>query len=165
MQRPRDPDDLRYVPVALGGSGGFSYARKQGKPAPYAFRSLTTTERQMTEHDALSIVATPPTTPDYSPDTVKARARAVVLLAIERMKDKLTDDDNLLTLNELSQATSALGRISGVATDEQKDSTVHIHIVRDEVPAHVTARLLASGEGDSDVDASSHAVNDDETTR
>ena len=165
MQPPRDPNDLRYIPVAEGGTGGFSYRyRTEGKPAPYRFRSLDTQTRQMAENDPLSIVATPEPRhrdADYAPDTVKSRARAVVLLAIERMAEKLGDDANPLTLNELSQAVSSLGRVSGVATDEQKDSTVRIHIVRDELPAHVQARMLSAG----DDDAPSYGVSDDAATR
>lgn len=70
----------------------------------------------------------------YAPETIKTRARAVLLLAVERMSDALTDDANALTLNELSQATNSLGRIAGIA-DEEHTGTVTIRVVRDDAPA------------------------------
>jgi hypothetical protein len=46
------------------------------------------------------------------------------------MSDRICDTDNELTLNELSQATSSLGRISGIG-DEQRDATVTVVVTRD----------------------------------
>lgn len=95
---------------------------------------------------------------DYSPDTVKARARAALLLAITRTHDRLADDANELTLNELSQATNSLGRIAGLADDE-RDGVVTIRVVRDDVPPHGDAppRLLAEVADAQVVDATAVA--------
>lgn len=80
---------------------------------------------------------------DYSPDTVKSRARAALVLAVSRITDKLTDTANELTLNELSQATSSLGRISGIG-DEQRDATVTVVVTRDAPIAMPSNELPAS---------------------
>jgi hypothetical protein len=130
VQPARDANDLRYVPVAYGGTAGFSYAHKRGQVAPYRFRALPQHDRDRAMTDPLSIVATPL---DYTPDTVKSRARALILLAMERVESTLSDDANELRLNELAPTIAALGRISGVAQDETKEGTISIHIVRDRV--------------------------------
>ena len=147
MREKPSVDDIRYWKRSEGGQGFRHPAEPASTPSrQYAAARTYDQHRNLvddpTKQTNVSIVAA---TADYTPDTVKSRARAVMLLAIERMGDKLTNDAQVPTLNELSQSVSALGRVSGVATDEQKDSTVHIHIVRDELPPHVTARMLSSG--------------------
>lgn len=71
---------------------------------------------------------------DYTPDTVRSRARAALVLAIKRASDTLSDEANELKLNELAPTMAALGRISGVAVEEQKTGDIRIHIVRDQPP-------------------------------
>jgi len=81
-------------------------------------------------------------------DTVKGKARAATLLVIERITG-MVQSDNPFTLNELSGSLSALGRVSGIA-DEQRDSTVSIHIVRDEAPPLPTVTATYLGDGTHD---------------
>ena len=88
---------------------------------------------------------------DYTPDTVRSRARAALVLAIQRASDTLADERNELKLNELAPTMAALGRISGVQSEEQKTGDIRIHIVRDAIepasrdalppPAHVSHEL------------------------
>ncbi len=69
----------------------------------------------------------------YSPDTVKSRARATLMLAIERIHNELASD-NEYTLGELSQVAGSLGRVSGIATDEGDRSALTVTIVREKPP-------------------------------
>ena len=98
-------------------------------------------------------------------DTVKGRARAATLLVIERITDMVASD-NPFTLNELSGSLSALGRVSGIA-DEQRDSTVSIHIVRDEPPQlpTVTATYLGDGTHDAEQLGAAQRVSGEEGGR
>lgn len=119
MQPKRDPDDIRYWPQSEGGTG----FNRDGKPR-YQYSAITKKERT----DKLASIVDEAS--KYSPDTVKSRARAALLLAIEQAHTKLSED-NTLTLNEISQSVNSLGRISGLA-DEEKEGIVTIRVVRDD---------------------------------
>jgi hypothetical protein len=129
MHRKRDDTDPRFIAARLGGKGGFSYYAKAGTRAPYAFTTVIPRKEQA----HLSIDAE--LAKAYTPDAIKGRARAVLALAMERVETALADRDNELRLNELAPTMAALGRISGIQTDDTKDSTIAIHIVRDTPPA------------------------------
>lgn len=134
MQPPRDNDDVRYWPRAEGGTG---FPRTTDAPSRQ-YSALRTYDH----HGNLTSDATPHVTPDtvtsmvaarpdYSPDTVKSRARAALVLAMQRVTATLADETNELKLTELSPVIASLGRISGVQDDEGKDTSVTIRIVRD----------------------------------
>ncbi len=148
MQPKRDPDDIRYWTQREGGTG---FHRGPGLPrAQYsALRERDQHRNLVTDHTPTSIVDTPQ---DYTPDTVRSRARAALVLAIQRASDTLSDDRNELKLNELAPTMAALGRISGVQLDDAKDSAVTIRIIRDPLPAQAEARLLPPATPYNEVD-------------
>ena len=165
MQPARDATDPRFIPARLGGHGGFSYYRKAGIRAPYAYTAII----PKAEQPALSIDAE--LAKAYTPDALRARARAVLALAMERVESTLSDTANELKLNELAPTMAALGRISGVQLEEQKTGDIRIHIVRDALPMpdHATPRALHEVSPSKDMghneitniaspDASGHAV-------
>lgn len=136
MQPQRDPEDVRYWPQKDGGTG---FHRGPGNPR-YQYSALRDRDQHrnlVTDHTVTlpSIVAMSADVPqDYTPDTVRSRARAALVLAIKRASDTLSDEANELKLNELAPTMAALGRISGVAVEEQKTGDIRIHIVRDQPP-------------------------------
>ena len=147
-QPKRDPADVRYWTQREGGTG---FARNATPRYQYAAlrtydanRHLVTDDTALSSMDVTGQQVTDPRLADYSPDTIRSRARATLLLALQRVSDKLSDPETDITLNELSQSVSALGRISGVQADDVKTGDVRIHIVRDALPSHVQARLIAS---------------------
>lgn len=72
---------------------------------------------------------------DYSPDTVRSRARATLLLAVQRIDDKLSSDDAAtLSMSELNGAVGALGKVAGLAT-EGDGGKVTVTVVRVDAPA------------------------------
>ena len=128
-QPTRDPEDTRFWPLAEGGTGfgeHASQAKRFSALTDDANRHGARTRRTMALPSIVAQAA--------DADTVKGKARAATLLVIERITEMVASD-NPFTLNELSGSLSALGRVSGIA-DEQRDSTVSIHIVRDEPPRY-----------------------------
>lgn len=83
---------------------------------------------------------------DYTPDTVRSRARAALLLAVNRLHDAVASEDNALAINELTQIAGTLGRISGVQTTtmEVTGSVAHMHLdALREITQRATARIVA----------------------
>ena len=67
--------------------------------------------------------------PSRTPEAVRIAARTALLLAVHRMENVLADDGNVLTLNELSQAASSLGRIA-LPQGDAASGPVTITVVR-----------------------------------
>jgi hypothetical protein len=78
-----------------------------------------------------------------TPEAVRQRARTVLLLAVEKIQDRL-ESANEHTLNELAGVTSSLGRISGVQQDDAKVGDVTIRIIRDALPDQHTYSSVAT---------------------
>lgn len=142
-QPTRDPEDTRYWPLAEGGTGFGEHASQARR-----FSALTSGDNQGAR--ARRTMSVPSIVAAADADTVKGKARAATLLVIERITD-MVSSDNPFTLNELSGSLSALGRVSGIA-DEQRDSTVSIHIVRDEPPQLPTVTATYLGDGTHDAE-------------
>lgn len=128
MRPPRDPNDTRYWSLAHGGSGnGFTGKDRRDHPArfsaatPHANASRTRRQMSTPSVDALH--------PSRTPEAVRIAARTALLLAVHRMENVLADDDNPLTLNELSQAASSLGRIA-LPQGDAASGPVTITVVR-----------------------------------
>ncbi len=147
MHRKRDPNDVRFWPRSEGGQG-FRHPNDTSPSRQYSALRTRDPHGNLLTDDSASVTAQTVTSMvDYAPETVRSRARAALLLAIARASDTLSDRANELKLTELAPTMAALGRISGVQSDDTKDSTVSIHIVRDTPPQLPTpptaiARLL-----------------------
>lgn len=143
LQPARDPDDIRYWPRREGGNG---FPRTATAPSRQYSALRTYRNRTLVSDDTptVSIVTAQPVTRDYTPDTIRSRARAVLALAMTRAQAIIEDEANELRLNELAPTMAALGRISGVAVEEQKPGDIRIHIVRDAppLPEHATPHAL-----------------------
>lgn len=141
MRHKPSPDDTRFWSQAEGGVG----FNRNGKPR-YQYSALRMSDKSAISADPVnalpSIVAS---YADSSPDTVRAKARAALLLAVRRVSDTLADESNELRLTELSPVIASLGRISGVADDVERDTAIAIHIVRDapSLPPSSDAAMLA----------------------
>jgi hypothetical protein len=153
-QPTRDPNDVRYWPQSEGGQG----FNRTGDPR-YQYSALTAGDTQGAR--TRRTMSLPSIVAAADADTVKGKARAATLLVIERITEMVASD-NPFTLNELSGSLSALGRVSGIA-DEQRDSTVSIHIVRDEAPQlpTVTATYLGDGTHDAEQHEAAQRVSDE----
>lgn len=87
-----------------------------------------------------------------TPEAVRRQARAVLLLAVARIEDRLLDDDAPATLTELSQTVGALGRVSGVNADTGASGVVTINLVRRATATAVDAtesQRLCTGEAEA----------------
>lgn len=143
MQPKRDPNDVRYWPQSEGGTG----FNRDGKPR-YQYSVLRTRDQHrnlVTDYTVTlpSIVVDPQ---DYTPDTVRSRARAALLLAVNRLHDAVANDDNTLAVNELTQIAGTLGRISGVQTTtmEVTGSVAHMHLdALREITQRATSRIAS----------------------
>lgn len=129
MQPKRDPNDRRFWPLAYGGTGhGFTGKPREDHPRRYAAlaRARDRVTMALPSIDAVRTSATP--------EAIRLRARLTLDRALDRVDAILDDTSNELKLTELGPTLSALGRISGVATEEQKTGDIRIHIVRDAPP-------------------------------
>ncbi len=142
--RRHSDDDIGFWPRSQGGQG---FRHPKDTAPSRQFSALRTRDKHgnlvaddsVTPQTVTSIVAN---TRDYTPDTVRSRARATLVLAIERAQRVIADEANELTLNELAPTMAALGRISGVQADDKPDGVVTIRIVRDQLTAMPVTRLL-----------------------
>ena len=131
MQPKRDPNDVRFWPQSEGGTG----FNRDGNPR-YQYSALRERDQHrnlVTDHTVTlpSIVVADPQT--YTPDTVRSRARAALLLAVERLHDALlreADHAKSLSASEITGIANALGKISGVATTnvEVSGGIAHLHL-------------------------------------
>lgn len=133
MRKKPEAGDLRFTRLSEGGTGhGFAYRERATHPRRFAILGRPAQRNRAARNGAYSIDTVAMVSQrDTSAEAIKARARAALLLAVERTHDTLADNANELTLNELSQATNALGRISGIA-EEERDGTVTIRVIRDD---------------------------------
>ena len=124
MQPKRDPNDRRYWPLALGGTGD-GFTGKDRKDHPRRFNALAKSrERRKMPHPSIDAIRNGST-----PEAIRARARLILDMALDRVEDAL-EDANPLPLKDLTGTIGALGRIAGVqSTDVNVTGSVgHLHL-------------------------------------
>lgn len=144
MRKKPEADDTRFLPLREGGTGhGFAYRERTNHPRRFSILGRTDTKAR-TDLGRYSIDSdSMPTQREHTPEAVKARARAALLLAVERAHDELASD-NTLTLNEISQSINSLGRVSGIAEDgERGPVTVTLVRVDSQAPHAVISQGVA----------------------
>ena len=174
-QPKRDPDDVRYWTQAEGGKG----FNRSGTPRYRysATREYSDTRQLIADHSLPSMDSPDLRLTDYSPDTIRARARALLLLTLERLREKVDDVDNPLAVTEITGIVNALGKVSGVSTIEVKQtgSVAHLHLdalratpeaiahaLREATRANPLPRNTFTRIGATDGDASTRTGEDEE---
>ena len=162
MQPKRDPNDRRYWPLALGGTGtGFTGRdRKNHKQRYCALRGRRDRDR-MTQPSIDEIRQ------GKTPEAIRLRARLVLDRALDRVEEELEGES--VTLQALSATVGALGRIAGVQSTDVNvgGSVAHLHLdalrVRNSVNSLnvnnlTNVNLLNSGEERNTVDTTPRSI-------
>ena len=124
MHRKRDPNDRRFWPLALGGTGN-GFTGKDRKNHPHRFNAIAKSrERRKMPQPSIDAIRNGST-----PEAIRARARLILDMALDRVEDAL-EDANPLPLKDLTGTIGALGRIAGVqSTDVNVTGSVgHLHL-------------------------------------
>jgi len=124
MHRKRDPNDRRFWPLALGGTGN-GFTGKDRKDHPRRFNALAKSrERRKMPHPSIDAIRNGST-----PEAIRARARLILDMALDKVEDEL-GTDNPMTLKDLTGTIGALGRIAGVQSTEVNlsGSVGHLHL-------------------------------------
>ena len=141
MRKKPDKDDPRFKPARLGGTGGFQSDGSRRFSALSPDSQLSKLLKKPTN----SIDVLLDKRKGATVEATRLRARLVLDLAVERLADALSDDDNLLPVNELAQATNALTRIA-LPQVEGSSGPVTVTVVRVQAPKRDGAPLLLADE-------------------
>lgn len=142
-QPKRDPNDRRFWPLALGGTGtGFSGKDRTHHKSRYS--ALRKRPRDRHKLEAMAKPSIDDIRHARTPEAVRMRARLILDMVLDRIEEQVgPDGDKAATMKELASLVQGLGRIGGVAST---DVNVQVKTLPPEERDARLARLLGGAQ-------------------